>query len=450
MDVAVEDTGIGIRAEDLKKLFSDYNQVDTKANRNIEGTGLGLSITKRLVEMMGGEITAESEYGKGSTFRVRLRQDLVKDAPPIGADIADKLRSFRYADDKRIVSKKLVRLNLSYARVLVVDDMQTNLDVASGLLSKYKMKVDCAGSGQEAIEKIREGTPVYNAIFMDHMMPGMDGIEAADRIRALGTEYAQKVPIIALTANAIQGTDKMFYEHGFQAFTTKPIDVMELDSVIRKWVRDDKREEVTIADDLSASENMVIDIPGVDSEKGLALYAGDTKVYLPMLRSYIANTPGVLEKLRNVSAETLPSYVISVHGLKGTSAGIGAEKIREAAMELEAISRTGDLQGVLKLNGDLIANAEIVVANVKEWLEKNDTREAKPRQKAPDMKLLAALRQCFENYDMGGIDKIMLELESFDYEEGADLIALLREKIETAEFDAAAEKITHYKGGLNK
>jgi CheY-like chemotaxis protein len=312
------------------------------------------------------------------------------------------------------------------------------------------MKVDCVDNGQGAIDKIREGTPVYNAIFMDHMMPGMDGIETAERIRALGTNYAKNVPIIALTANAIQGTEKMFYEHGFQAFTTKPIDVIELDSVIRKWVRDEKREEVTITDDSSAPESMVINIPGVDSHKGLALYAGDTKVYLPMLRSYIANTPGVLEKLRNVTAENLSSYVISVHGLKGTSAGIGAEKIREAAMELEAISRTGDLAGVLKLNGDLIANAEIVVANVKEWLKKNDAHEAKPRQKAPDRKLLAQLKQCFENYDMGGIDKAMTELERFDYEEGADLMALLREKIETADFDTAVEKITHYEGGLNK
>jgi signal transduction histidine kinase/HPt (histidine-containing phosphotransfer) domain-containing protein len=450
MDVAVKDTGIGIRGEDLEKLFSDYNQVDAKANRNLEGTGLGLSITKRLTEMMDGEIRAESEYGKGSTFHVRLKQGPVKDAPPLGADVVGKLRSFHYTDDKRVVSKKLIRLNLSYARVLVVDDMQTNLDVASGLLSKYKMRVDCVLSGHDAIEKIRGGTPVYNAIFMDHMMPGMDGIETADRIRALGTEYAKNVPIIALTANAIQGTDKMFYEHGFQAFTTKPIDVMELDAVNRKRVRDDKHEEVMVADDSSAAEEIVIKIPGVDSKKGLSLYAGDTKVYVPMLRSYIANTPGVLEKLRNVTADTLPAYVISVHGLKGTSAGIGAEAVREAAAELEAKSRAGDLQAVLAKNDKLIADAQIIVENVKEWLAKNDVHEAKPRQKAPSLELLAVLRQCLENYDMGGIDKAMLELERFDYEEGVDLMAALREKIETAEFDAAVEKITQYEDGLNK
>jgi CheY-like chemotaxis protein len=399
--------------------------------------------------MMDGKIWAESEYGKGSTFHLRLRQGFVNDTA-IGAELADKLRGFRYSDSKRIVSKKLVRVNLSYARVLVVDDMQTNLDVASGLLRKYKMQVDCLSSGQEAIDRIRSGNPVYSAIFMDHMMPGMDGIETADRIRALGTEYAKKIPVIALTANAIQGTDKMFYEHGFQDFITKPIDVVELDTAIRKWVRDDKREEVTVVEETSAAEDIVIKIPGVDTEKGLSLYAGDTKVYVPMLRSYVTNTPGVLEKLRNVTEDNLPAYVITVHGLKGTSAGIGAEKIREAAMELEAISRTGDLQGVLKLNDDLIANTEIVVANVKEWLDKNDIHELKPRRRAPDRELLAALRQCFDSYDMNGIDKIMMELESFDYDEGAELMTWLREKIETAEFDEAAGRITQYEDELGK
>jgi PAS domain S-box-containing protein len=452
MDVSVSDTGMGIHKEDIEHLFTDYYQTSITANRNIEGTGLGLPITKRLVNMMEGKIQVESEYGKGSTFSLRICQGFIKDVQPLGAEISDKLRNFCYDDNKRIATKRLVRINLSYARVLVVDDMETNLDVAAGLFGKYKMQVDCALSGQEAIEKIREGTPVYNAIFMDHMMPGMDGIEAADRIRALGTQYAKNVPIIALTANAIQGTDKLFYEHGFQAFTTKPIDVIELDAVIRKWVRDDKRQEVTVTDDSSASGDIEIKIPGVDTEKGLALYAGDTKVYLHILRSYVTNAPKVLEKLRNVTAETLPAYVISVHGLKGASAGIGAEKIREAAMELEAISRTGDLQGVLKLNGGLIANAEIVVAHIKEWLEKHDAarKETKPRQKAPDMELLAQLRQCFNRYDMGGIDKAMSELEKFDYEEGADLITLLREKIEAADFEEAVKKITQYEGGLKR
>ncbi|WP_461257305.1 ATP-binding protein, partial [Treponema sp. R80B11-R83G3] len=238
MYITVIDTGIGIHEDDIKKLFLDYFQVNAKANRNIEGTGLGLPITKRLVEMMDGEVHAESEYGKGTTFHLRIKQGFVEEET-IGKEVADKLRNFSYADNKRVINRKLLRVNLDYAKVLVVDDMQTNLDVAVGLLGKYKMQVDCLTTGEDAIDRIRAGNPVYNAIFMDHMMPGMDGVETADKIRALGTEYAQKIPIIALTANAIHGTEEMFYKHGFQGFITKPIDIMGMDSVLRKWVRDE-------------------------------------------------------------------------------------------------------------------------------------------------------------------------------------------------------------------
>jgi PAS domain S-box-containing protein len=451
MEITVIDTGIGIRENDLKKLFSDYNQVDTRANRNIEGTGLGLAITKSLVEMMDGEINAQSEYGKGSSFRIRIRQGFVNDNP-IGHELAEKLRSFSYAEDKRDVTKKLVRLNLSYAKVLVVDDMQTNLDVAAGLLGQYKMQVDCLLSGQEAISRIRLGTPVYNAIFMDHMMPRMDGIEAADAIRALGTDYAQKIPIIALTANAIHGTESMFYEHGFQAFISKPIDIMELDSVIKKWIRNESQEK-ELKNDASSSEivskeenneNITIDIPGVDTEKGMSYYGGETDIYLPFLRSYAANIPGVIERLKTVSEETLPDYVIAVHGLKGTSAGIGAQTLQRSAAKLETLSRLGDLDGVLADNDKLIEQARIVVANVKAWLDQFDAKNAKPRLKAPDPEVLSQLRQSCENYDMKGIDNAMSKLESVDYEEGADLIAWLRERISISEITEAAERLRDY------
>jgi len=375
MQVSVTDTGIGISEENLKKLFGDYNQVDTRANRNIEGTGLGLAITKRLAELMGGEISVTSEYGKGSVFSVYIRQGFVSDTP-IGPVVAENLRKFRYADDKRTASKKLVRHDLSYARVLVVDDMQTNLDVAAGLLRKYKIQVDCITNGAGAIERIRGGSPAYNAIFMDHMMPGMDGIETADAIRSIDSEYARKIPIIALTANAIQGTENMFYQHGFQAFISKPIDIMELDSVIRKWVRNEPIESSSIPNTTvpgaSYNDKPVISIPGVDTEKGLSLYGDDLDIYLPTLRSYVSYTTDVLDKLRNVSEETLPEYVINVHGLKGTSASIGAEIVRESALNLEMLARAGDLQGVLARNDRFIKGTESIVANIKAWLKKHD------------------------------------------------------------------------------
>jgi PAS domain S-box-containing protein len=458
MIISVADTGIGVHEEDLKKLFLDYFMVDAKANRNIEGTGLGLPITKKLVEMMGGEISAVSEYGKGTTFSLRIKQGYYDDTL-MGKDVAEKLRSFRYTDDKRLATKRLVRLNLSYVKVLVVDDMQTNLDVAAGLLRKYKMQVDCSDNGREAIEKIRIGLPIYNAIFMDHMMPGMDGIETADKIRALGTEYAKKIPIIALTANAIHGTEQMFYEHDFQAFISKPIDIMELDSVIRKWLRDEEKEKelgtnAYITPENSSEDektaNLTIEIPGVDTEKGLLLYGGDKKIYLSLLRSYVFNTPVNLSKIKSVSKDTLNSYVIAVHGLKGTSAGIGAESIREAALNLENLARSGDINKVLELNNQLISDTETVVESVKTWLEGYDSLNAKPLQKAPNPEVLARLRQCCEKFDMSGIDKAMAELESTDYEEGNDLVKWLKDKIVISEITEAAARIAQYEKELKK
>jgi len=444
MDAAVTDTGIGIPKDDIGSLFLDYYQVIANSNRHIEGTGLGLPIAKSLVEMMDGEIMVESERGKGSTFSFRIRQGFVDDTT-LGAEVSEKLRNFCYSEDKGVAHRKLVRIDLSYARVLVVDDMETNLDVASGILGNYKMQVDCLTNGPAAIERIKKGTPVYRAIFMDHMMPGMDGIETADRIRALGTEYAKNIPIIALTANAIQGTDKMFYEHGFQSYITKPIDVMEMDAVLRKWVRDNSHKEMPVSEELSAAdtkiEKIAIEIPGLDTEKALSLYVGSRKVYLPLLRSYVAKTPGMLDKLRYVSAATLPGYVISVHGLKGTSAAIGAEALQEAALELEIMSRAGDLQGVLAKNEKLIADTEVIVGNIKAWLEQNDVHDAKPRLKAPDREFLAQLRESCENYDIDEIEKIMSKLESADYEEGADLIKWIREKIDISKMGEVAKRL---------
>jgi CheY-like chemotaxis protein len=232
----ISDTGIGIRKEDLGKLFTDYHQVDIRANRKIEGTGLGLSISKKIVEMMNGEISVESEYGTGTIFRVRIRQGFISDRP-LGKETVENLKSFRYADKKKLSQKTLALPDLSKTRVLVVDDLPANLDVAAGRLRKYKMQVDCVQSGQEAVDLIASGEPVYNAIFMDHMMPGMDGIEATKLIRALGTKYAEEIYIIALTANAVSGSDKMFLDNGFNAFLAKPFNIMSLDSVIQKLIR---------------------------------------------------------------------------------------------------------------------------------------------------------------------------------------------------------------------
>jgi signal transduction histidine kinase/CheY-like chemotaxis protein/uncharacterized membrane protein len=227
------DTGVGMRPEDIGKLFSDYNQVDTQANRAIEGTGLGLSIAKGLADLMGGTISVESIYGEGSVFTFTLQQGFVNN-DHITPETLEQLRNFTYIEHKP--ETKIKPLDLHRARVLVVDDSPTNLDVARGVLHKYKMQVDCVTNGPDAINTIKTANPTYHAIFMDHMMPGMDGIETTQRIRSLGIKYAQNIPIIALTANALSGNEELFLGKGFNAFLSKPINTVKLDGIVREWV----------------------------------------------------------------------------------------------------------------------------------------------------------------------------------------------------------------------
>jgi signal transduction histidine kinase/CheY-like chemotaxis protein len=234
----VKDTGQGIKAEDIGKLFSEYNQLDTRANRLVEGTGLGLSITKNLAAMMGGKINVESEYGKGSTFTVSLRQTIV-DRTPIGKEVASDLAAFRFRENSGAASESLVRSAIK-GNVLVVDDVEINLEVAKGIMEPYGLIVDCAQSGKEAIEKIRLAASgaiaQYDIVFMDHMMPEMDGIETTYIIRSeIPDDYARNVPIIALTANALVGNEEMFLSNGFSGYISKPIDLVQLDGILAKW-----------------------------------------------------------------------------------------------------------------------------------------------------------------------------------------------------------------------
>jgi signal transduction histidine kinase/DNA-binding NarL/FixJ family response regulator len=368
----VSDTGIGIKQEDMAKLFSEYNQVDTKANRRIEGTGLGLSITKRLITMMDGEITVESEYGKGTTFSVRYKQGIAEDKP-IGWDIAENLRSFRYTDQKQLLSSSIVRPDLSYARVLVVDDFPTNLDVAAGMLRKYKMQVDSALTGREAVALIKKGEPVYSAIFMDHMMPEMDGIEATRLIREIDSEYARTIPIIALTANAVVGNEQIFIEHGFNAFLSKPINIMVLDIIVKKWIRNKDNAAESTATPVrhrKKSKKKPSEIPGVYMDIGLELCGGDMDIFVFALESFIKHTPESLNRLRYVTAENLQNYATAVHGLKGVCAAIGAEDAKEKAFDLEKAAKAGDLDTVLAENDAFLRDTETLLDNIRNWLEK--------------------------------------------------------------------------------
>jgi CheY-like chemotaxis protein len=372
LSVTVSDTGIGIKPGDIEKLFSDYKQLDTKNNRKIEGTGLGLAITKELVEKMDGKISVQSEYGKGSSFHVIIRQNRVNEKT-LGVEIVKNLCAFHYMDEKQRASAALVRPDLSYARVLVVDDFPTNLDVAAGMLRKYKMQVDCVSSGREAVDIVRSGEPVYDTIFMDHMMPEMDGVTATRLIRGMDSQYAKTVPIISLTANALAESEQMFLENGFNAFLSKPINILRLDAVVKRWIqKKDGSAESETAEAHEEVDGSDIKIPGLNALIGLDLCGGEMDTFRFALGSFISHTPNSIEKLRNVSRENLHNYAIAVHGLKGVCAAIGAEDARAKAYRLETAAKAGDLDTVLAENDALLQDAQTLVRDITDWLAKTE------------------------------------------------------------------------------
>jgi signal transduction histidine kinase/CheY-like chemotaxis protein len=462
MTCTVSDTGMGIRKEDMGQLFGDYNQVDIENNHHIEGTGLGLAITKRIVEMMDGSITMDSEYGRGTTFTVRFLQGFVNDTV-IGKSLAENLKAFRYTVTRQDRNKQFVRAYIPYAKVLVVDDVATNLDLAKGIMKPYGMTVDCVTSGPAAIERVRNGEPRYNAIFMDHMMPGRNGIEAVRIIRhELDGEYAKTVPIIALTSDAIIGNEEIFLNNGFQAFLTKPIDTIKMNDTINRWVRDKKLEKelgldaesraaesprVKEATGVSAGmESQIADlirknrIKGLDVEKGLELFGGDGKSYMESLRSYVKHTPPLLAVARNVRSPA--DYAITVHGIKGSSFGISADTIGYWAEKMEHAAKAGNLIFVDAENSSFIAAAEKFIADLSGLLETLEQNIQKPCRAAPDSVILTQIAEAAETYDMGELDAMMEKLEQYTYEEEAELVTWLREQINMSEFDAITERLT--------
>jgi CheY-like chemotaxis protein len=297
---------------------------------------------------------------------------------------------------------------------------------------------------------------------MDHMMPGMDGIEAVRIIRnEIDSDYAKTIPVIALTANAIIGNEEMFLNNGFQAFLTKPIDIMKMNEIINLWVRDkdlekelgiDTESRITEGRQDTAAETgdqdesgriadliRSIQVEHLDLEKGLERFGGDGKSYMDSLRSYVTHTPPLLEAVR--AAGTLEDYAITVHGIKGSSYGISAQTIGQRAERLEHAAKTGNLEVIEDENTGFIGAAEQFIADLKGLLDALEENLQKPRKTAPDPLLLGKIRDAAESYNMGELDRAMEELEQCSYELEADLVPWLREQIDKAEFEEIMERL---------
>jgi signal transduction histidine kinase/HPt (histidine-containing phosphotransfer) domain-containing protein/FixJ family two-component response regulator len=369
----VKDTGQGIRPEDQQRLFSPYVQLNTQSNRNIEGTGLGLTITKNLIELMGGTISVESEYGKGTTFTVVIQQRIV-DRTPNGRETIENLKRFRLSGMPK-TRKKLARSYMGDARILVVDDVAMNLEVVKGLIRPYDLVMDGVRSGQEAIDLIRAGTPHYDLIFMDHMMPGMDGLEASRIIRSVDSTYAKKIPIIALTANVMSGTMHTLLDNGVDDFLSKPIEIPKLNAVLEKWVPREKQAKRPRSpkNRPEGSSARFLSIPGVDTKKGQYNTGGTIKGYREILSIFCAemkdNIPRIQEALETRDYQL---YTTMVHGLKGAARSIGAMGMGDAAAELEDAGRKHNLSLMEDKTGPLITESQELVEQIKQALQSGD------------------------------------------------------------------------------
>lgn len=420
LKIDVVDTGIGIKQEDLGKLFNSFSQVDMSHNRKKEGTGLGLAISKQLVDLMGGQIGVESEYGKGSRFHISIPQTVVKqntvkkiyslNDESSFADGFVKLSSHDLLHDEKFTSRFNVSENISLtpfiapdARLLVVDDNPINLQVAVGLMKPYQLKVDTASDGREAYEKTKQNH--YDVIFLDHMMPELDGFQTAALIKTIkryndGTPFKMPV-LVAFTANVMEDVREKFIEEGFVDFIPKPIDTKELDIKLRHLIpsglqiavgklnsnfakqKDDSPTEQQIGSSKQKSEEFdfsFLQRLGFDTEAAI-LNTGNYDNYLNVLKSFVAVASANEKKItaffeeakaNNFTVETLKNYTISVHSLKSSARIIGIKQLSSIAEKLESCGYRGDSDTIKSETPVLLEKYTEAVKNTSDFLAEID------------------------------------------------------------------------------
>lgn len=411
----VADTGIGIRKEDHKILFDAFQRVEMDRNRYVEGTGLGLTISQNLVNMMGGVIEVESEYGKGSRFFFTIEQTII-DPTPVSA--------VNYNGQKDNVTEKEAECLFiaPEAHILLVDDNELNLVVAKELLKPLRMQIDTAENGLQAVKMVRGSQ--YDLVLMDHMMPVMDGIEAAKAIRALPEDKYQKLPIIALTANAMVDARKEFLNAGMNGFVAKPIDFARICNQLKLWlpkdlVRDVPKEEAKklLADDLSDREIQPEDPQmGFSFEEGVN-HCGSKAALMKTIRIFYRTIDSKANKIEQCLKEGLISdYVIEIHALKSSALLIGAVPLSEAAKELEDYGKQGKTEVLEEKTPDVLT----LYRDLKNILRPYAEKEEDAKKEFSDGEWITALQQihqCIEQFDLDGVDQIMEQLEEYQVPE---------------------------------
>ena len=344
--VEVKDTGVGIKEEDMPKLFESFERLDKEKNRNIEGTGLGMSIVTRLLSMMNSHLSATSKYGEGSTFSFVIKQGIVDETP-----IDDTF--IKLSEGSMIKGEKAYHESFTApeGRILIVDDTKMNLNVAKNLLKKTLLNIETALSGDEALSLC--ATKKYDVILMDQRMPGLDGTQTLHLIKEQFEGYNIDTPVICLTADAISGARDRYLAEGFSDYLTKPIEGSELEKMLLKYLPAEKVEkgENQITFDLESEkespkeDSFMIKIKelGVDTNTALTFCQNDADMYKNVLSEYVKEMPERTDKLNScLENSDWKNYAVYVHSLKSTSKMIGASELSEKALKLEEAANRED------------------------------------------------------------------------------------------------------------
>lgn len=453
--VIVKDTGMGIKDEDIPKLFMAFQRMDSTLRSKNDRTGLGLAITDRLIRMMGGRLDVQSVYGKGSAFSFKIVQKVV-DREPLGdfeKQYRESLHSIEDYHEKFIAPM---------GRVLIVDDNAMNLAVAQGLLKGTRLQVDVASSGEECLELIKRKT--YHLICMDHMMPVMDGVQTLHAIRKMEGNPSRDIPVIALTANAVAGAREFYLKEGFQDYLTKPIDADKFEDLLIEYLPENvvyltKNREISeeygdmgdeIEFDIRESQLYLM---GFNLRNGLRYMGGDKTLYGKVLHDFHSILQEKETALRDfLQKGDMPGYTIIVHSLKGNARNVGADDLADEAFELEKMAKAGQLEDVTVRSPILFSMMSNMRNSLRVYLESEDAGEKKVEEKTQDgiekiseedwVRALNELAARLDDFDGESAAVKLRELKRYDRPEGDKKMLRLCEKaIKDYAYDIALEVV---------
>ncbi len=443
LDVCVTDTGIGIKPEDMKKLFSEFDRIEEERNRNVEGTGLGMSITKHLLNMMGSTLEVESVYGLGSKFSFKLAQTVVG-----WEEIGDYEASYKASLGKH--AKYHESFRAPEAEILVVDDNEMNLIVFQNLLKQTDVKIDTAMSGDEGLALSSDKK--YDIIFLDHMMPEKDGIETLRELRSRSKDPNLETPAICLTANAISGAKEKYISAGFDDYLTKPIDFDKLEELLRKYLPEEKIGEAEenlsgedpaadgseqLPDEYDQRLELLSYVNEIDVDAGLQ-NNGSQDAYFDLLKIFKDSAPAKIAELEELYASgDIPAYTIKVHALKSSARIIGAADLGEEAQRLEDAGKAEDTEYIKAHHSEFMEEYSRIVDSLKEiFVEEEKTEEPLADQEVMD-KAYAEIREAAESMDCGRLEDIFNEMEDYSIPESdVELWQELKEAADILDYDS--------------